>query len=573
MRVRLDGVDRGEEAVEFSFETAAVTGYPGETVAAAMIAAGKWRFRSTRGGEDRGPFCGMGVCGDCLVEIDGVLKRACLEPVRDGADIRRAQPRARAPRGADSAAPDHRTLTPDLLIIGAGPAGLMAAKTAAEAGLQVLVVDERAKAGGQYFKQPGSGFGVDEARLDKQFREGRALFRETEAAGVTFLFDGTVWGIFGPGDVAVATPEASYRIAAKKLVLAPGAYERSAPFPGWTMPGVITTGAAQTLLRSAQVSPGRRVLVAGNGPLNIQLARELSRAGVDVVAVVEAAAAPGIGDVGQVAAMAAAAPGLMREGLGHVAALRLAGVPMIYRSAVIRAEGEGRVERAAIAPIGADGRQAGPETWHEVDALCLGYGFLPQSELARSLGCAHDYDPVRKALTVRREDNGATSVDGVYVVGDGGGLGGARVALSQGFLAGADAAAALDAPLDDKAVAAARRVLNRHRRFQAALWTLYAAPVITDQLAEDDTLICRCEEVSHRRLAESIEEGNSGPGAFKQATRAGMGRCQGRYCAGVIAEMRNRGAAPCDLDDRQHFAPRAPFKPVPIRQIAKSDDH
>ena len=103
------------------------------------------------------------------------------------------------------------------------------------------------------------------------------------------------------------------------------------------------------------------------------------------------------------------------------------------------------------------------------------------------------------------------------------------------------------------------------------MWTLYAAPVITDQLAKDDTLICRCEEVSRGRLAESIEEGNSGPGAFKQATRAGMGRCQGRYCAGVIAEMRNRGAAPAERDDRQHFAPRAPFKPVPIRQIAKSD--
>src|SRR5687767_1987489 len=167
MRIASPGIARTGQGFEFTFEGASVLAHPGESVAAALIASGRWSFRDARGGGPRGMYCGMGVCGECQVRIDGVSSRACLEPARPDVNITR-QPafapvdRARRPPEATA---NWREVHVDLLVVGAGPAGLSAARVAAAGGLDVLVVDERSKAGGQFFKQPGEGFAIDEVRL------------------------------------------------------------------------------------------------------------------------------------------------------------------------------------------------------------------------------------------------------------------------------------------------------------------------------------------------------------------------------------------------------------------------
>jgi hypothetical protein len=208
MRVQTDGIKRHTQPFEFRFDGKTIDAYPGDTIASALIASGILGFCVNRQGEQRGVFCGMGVCGDCRVLIGGRSRRACVEPARENLEVSRYPSRPTAlSREPDKKSSRWRELRPDVLIVGAGPAGLSAAKVAAAAGLDVLVVDERHKAGGQYFKQPSDGFDVDFTKVDARFAEGHELMLEVQDAGARFIFGATVWGTFAPNRVAISTDE------------------------------------------------------------------------------------------------------------------------------------------------------------------------------------------------------------------------------------------------------------------------------------------------------------------------------------------------------------------------------
>jgi NADPH-dependent 2,4-dienoyl-CoA reductase/sulfur reductase-like enzyme len=574
MRVRVPGVDRSAAPFELSFEGRPVAAHPGESLAAALLNAGILGLRHTRTGEMRGLYCGMGVCGECRVMVDGAPRRACMVAAAPGQRVE-AAPATMAAAAPSAPAPPAATrhVAPDLLVVGAGPAGLAAAGAAARAGLEVLIADERSLAGGQYFKQPGKGFAVDDARLDPQFREGRALADAAVAAGAALLPGATLWAAL-PGTSPDAAAELFFACSdalvvarPRRLILATGAYERPWPVPGWTLPGVMTTGAAQTLLRAYQTAPDGRILIAGNGPLNLQVAGELKRAGATVAALVEQAPAPGIGRAGAALRMAAASPALVASGARQLAALRQGGTPLLYGHVLVALAGDGCVEEAVVARTDADGAPvAGSERRFAVDAVCLGYGFLPQAEAARALGCRFVGVP-GGGLAAERDDDGRTSVAGVFVVGDAGGLGGARVAIAQGTLAGTAVAAELGAAAAGAGSAAARRLLARHRAFQRALWELYAPAAGAAAPTTPETLLCRCESVTAAAVDALRATRDADLGGIKRGSRAGMGACQGRYCGALIG-ARLPAAPDADADG---FAPRPPFKPVPIAAIAGAD--
>jgi NADPH-dependent 2,4-dienoyl-CoA reductase/sulfur reductase-like enzyme len=543
-----------------------VTARPGDTVAAALIDAGVRRCRVTAGGEGRGLFCGMGVCQECVMTVDGSPARTCMTPVRDGCVVETF--RGDGPAAAATEAPLERVvLTPELLVVGAGPAGLSAAAAASESGVRVVLVDERARPGGQFYKQPSEGSEVEEAELDGQYRRGRELIRRVHASGAELLSGVQVWAATGPRELLALGTGRAFALRPERLVLAPGAYERGVPLPGWTLPGFLTTGAAQTLMRAYQVLPGRRVLVAGSGPLNIQVAAEIVRAGGEVAAVCELARFRRAGRAPALAQMAAASPALAAQGARYLGRLARAGVPVLAGHAVVRAEGDATVEQATVSRIDASGRPLpGSERPYAVDAVCAGFGFLPSNELARTLGAKHVFDSGLGQLVAVVDDRGRSSLDGVWIVGDGAGTGGAHLAQATGFLAGVDAVRSLGRDLPPGVAArepSARRALARSRRFQTALGRLFATPRLVDQLAGPDTLVCRCEGVTLQVVEASFEEGASALGAVKRVTRAGMGRCQGRYCAPVLAELfARRSGVP--LTEEDWFAPAPPFKPIPV---------
>jgi len=471
MRVELPGVHRSTDVVEFEFDGRKVLARRGETLAAALMEAGHDFFRETHmpRSPKRGVLCGMGACSECRVLVNGQTKRACVDTVAPGIKV------TRHPSHMPAAVSEHppalttlpeEVLTPDILVVGAGPAGLCAARAAAEMGLDVLNIDERRKAGGQYYKRPNEPVTLDPERVDARFKQGQRLVDSVLASKAKVLLDASAWGVFAPwqlpyqtivGEVRVTTPTRRLKIRPRRLILAVGAYERIVPFSGWDLPGVMTTGAMQTMLRASQIAPGKRILIAGNGALNLQLARELSDAGVDVVALVETARAPGAWALKPMARMAFAAPDLVSQGVSHKARLLMRGIRTLYRHAltsvaVMEENTAQEYRRATVSQIAEDGKPiAGSEQHFDADIVCVNYGFLAQNTLARTLGCDHTYDSERGGLCVDRRDDFRTSVDEVFIAGDAaGGLGGANLAMSQGTLAGIAAARDLGAPVNKK---------------------------------------------------------------------------------------------------------------------------
>ena len=565
-----------EDAIRIFFEGREIRCRPGLSLAAALTEAGELRLRDAGPGGPRGLFCGMGVCQECRVDLgDRQGVRACMRLAEDGQRLsrhRRSRPRNTQGAGSGDGG-DFKPRAPDILTIGAGPGGLAAAALAAEAGADVLLVDDRAHPGGQFYKQPASPRHVlPSLSEDAQFVAGRALIERVERSGAKRLAATEIWGAFPPNEFAAANLGGSWMLRPKRTIVAAGAFERGLPLPGWTLPGAMTTGAAQTLLRVHGVLPGRRVLVAGNGPLNLQVALELKRAGAQVAAVAELAAAPGPAALGQAWRMLRNAPSLTFKGLACLAGLRSAGVPVLHRRILTAVENGASGLIAWLGRIGPD--EPTREARFEVDAVCMGYGFQPSNELLRSLGCRHGYDERRGQLVVERSADCETSLPGIYAIGDCCGLGGAPAAIQEGILAATAAVRSLGLNLSPRLLGerrAAQRALRRQRAFQSALWQLFAAPRPQIELAEPDTLICRCENVCLGDIEKALNQGEASIGMLKRRTRLGMGLCQGRYCAPLAAAMiAQRTGHP--LDEFSFFAPRVPCRPVAIGQLAEAKD-
>ncbi len=508
-------------AVSISFEGAPVPARRGETVAAALTAAGRLAFRQTPGGAPRGLHCGMGACFDCLVTIDGrPSQRACMVTVADGMTVG---------AGPDRAPPDalpEQRLASGVLVIGGSPAGMAAGIAAAEAGADVLLLDERPGLGG-----PCRGAA---AISDLQAHRGDRLHVR---ASVVPIIQATVWGAFPGPDIAAVTAHARLLLRPRQLILAMDAHEAPVHLPGWTLPGCMTTGALRGLVRSHRVSPGRRVVIAGNGPLNLQAAVELLRAGGTVAAVVEAASRP----AGLVLPMAS--PALAWAGLHMLGVLRRAGVPVLWGTRPLEVFGTDCVTGLAIA--GPDGVRA-----IAADAVALNWGFQAETGLARALGAAHRV--VDGRLETVTDADGRTSLPGVSAVGDGARMGGAQVALHRGRAAGLAAARALGLLSPPPP----RGALRRAERFQRALWAAYAAPSPDPADLPDDTVVCRCEEVTAGALRSAMAAGAASLATLKRATRAGMGRCAGRFCSTALARL-------CGVSSEAAFAaPRLPLRPV-----------
>jgi len=562
-RLNSIGIERAGSTVEFTFDDAPVTGLAGETIAASLLALGHLDLRHASATDRRGVFCGMGACQDCLVEVDGRnSQRACMTKIAAGMEVRRHSlagsrlaPLAQPRQGAT------RLESTDVVIVGAGPAALSASTILARAGLRVVVVDERDQAGGQYFKALAPSHRFAGGSGDQQFVEGERRRAAAREAGVDFRQSQLVWhatiGASSQPELSVTTPDGAYRLTADAVLLATGAYEAAHHVPGWTLPGVMTAGAAQTMARSYRVSPGQDVLVAGNGPLNWQVALELSRGGAHVVAVLESSRPARLGAAAALVGMLRTAPNFAFEGLRMRGALARAGIPIHEGTAVTALEGREQVERVQAR------RFDGSVLSFEVDAVSLGYGFLPAVETLRLLGGAVRVDPHSGFPVPVVDASGRSSVDRVWVAGDGAGIRGSQVALARGEIAANDILVRLGRPATDMTGAKGR--LHRGEAFQQHLWSLFR-PATAPPRPSGDTLVCRCEGVTAAQIEAARASGISDLGSLKRQTRLGMGRCQGRYCSGMALKLLGNDltvAIEADL-----FAPQAPVRPVPAIALA-----
>ena len=317
-----------------------------------------------------------------------------------------------------------KTIEREIVVIGAGPAGLCAAIEAARAGAQVMLVDENSRLGGQLFKQIHKFFGSAEHMAGTRGYEiAGSLARQAADAGVEFWPDTVAYGIFKEG-VGLVRGELGYIVKAGKTIVAAGGSEDPVAFPGSTLPGVMTGGAAQTLVNVHRVLPGRRIVILGSGNVGLILAYQLLQAGADVAAVIERAERSG--------------------GYGvHAAKIRRAGVPILTGSTVVAAEGTESLERLHVASVAADGSVVpGSEQTIEADTLCLAVGMSPLTELLWQAGADFDYIAELGGFVPLHDSRMESTVPGLYVAGDVTGAEEAPTAMEEGRLAGISAAEA-----------------------------------------------------------------------------------------------------------------------------------
>jgi NADPH-dependent 2,4-dienoyl-CoA reductase/sulfur reductase-like enzyme len=453
----------------------------------------------------------------------------------------------------------------ELAVIGAGPAGLTAAITAARAGVRVTLLDEYGRPGGQYLKGPSRAAPFMCATVTE--RKGRALLHELNGLDIDLRLATLVWGIEGQR-LALHSSGGLGWLEAKVAIVATGARELVLPFPGWTLPSIMTLGGAQVLVKEHGVLPGRRALLAGSGPLLLPVASDLAQQGVEVVAVLEAS------HPRQWARHIPAAWGnwdRVREAWHYVRSLRRARVPYRLGWTVVRALGEAEIEAAVVARLDRQGHPIpGSEEMVEADALCLGFGLVPNIELTQLAGCAHDFDPARGGWVPRVDERLETAVSGLFAAGEAVGIGGAGAAMLQGRVVGLAAAHRLEHIREEEltqelAVMAPFR--RRLERFGAMLSSLFTPPAGLGAIATDDTLICRCEEITAGEVREAVVRGAAGLDALKTWTQVGQGPCQGRTCgpllARLVAHQTQRTMAEVGL-----FHIRPPLKPVPLAALA-----
>lgn len=450
----------------------------------------------------------------------------------------------------------------DVAVVGAGAAGLRAAAVAARAGASTVLVDAYEHPGGQYYRQPAS---TPHPPSPTQV-EGRRLVEEAYAAGMRARTGTSVWdAAAGPGGrvtLWLTTGDRPSTLECGALVVATGAHERVAPFPGWTLPGVYTAGAVQALHKGHGVAVGERVLFAGSGPLPLVAAAGLLGTGARVVEVLEATRLARAG----ARHPWATATGLwrqgdrLREGLGSALRLRRAGTPMRTGWGIVRALGDDRVEGAVVARLDGDWRPvAGTERTVSCDAIATHYGLVPATELLRLLGAGIGHRPDLGGWVPAMGPFMATSVPGVFAAGDCTGIGGAGLSVLEGELAGLGAVAYA---LQRQQRPGRRRLaaLRRERRFQRLYGTIFALRRGLAELATAETVVCRCEEVTRASVGAAIAAGARTASSIKAVTRCGMGPCQGRICLPAISQLTAAAGPPPEA--------RAPLVPVPFEAVA-----
>jgi NADPH-dependent 2,4-dienoyl-CoA reductase/sulfur reductase-like enzyme len=461
----------------------------------------------------------------------------------------------------------------DVAVIGAGPAGLAASAAAVEGGARVALVDAGPRLGGQYWRHRDDDDGARHHDWPAFLRLARSLAAARETGRLVHLAGHAVWHVERDADgftVHALVADEGREVRARTLVVATGAYDRQLPFPGWTLPGVYTAGAAQAMLKGQGVLVGRRIAVGGSGPFLLSVAAGLADAGATVVGVFEA---------GRPTAFARHPLTTLRarsklvEGAGYVRALRRRGVRYRTRSAVIEALGTDEVTGVRVARLDASWRAVpGSERTIGCDAVAVGYGFTPQVELPIQLGCEMAMDRDR-SLVVRVDDRQRSSEAGVYVAGEACGVGGAELALAEGELAGLHAAAgAAGHEADPHRLGRPEARRARGRAFAAALHEAFAVRPGWRTWLAGDTIVCRCEEVAVDAIHEAVDDlGAEDARTAKLFARPGMGLCQGRVCgfssAALVAARCGREVTAADLAGT---SARPIAQPVPLSVLVES---
>lgn len=455
--------------------------------------------------------------------------------------------------------------TYDLVIVGAGPAGMGAAAEARASGLSVLVLDEQARPGGQIYRSIESRrshyvrLGIDPAK-------GLDLADRLRQCGADYRAEASVWFVAPTGEVAFSVHGRAERVIAQRVLLATGAIERPCPLPGWTLPGVMTAGAAQILLKTAAIAC-RDAVFAGSGPLLYLAAAQYVRLGIPVRAVLDTTPARQYRQAAGQWMSALRGSALLYQGWQLLAQLRRARVPVIHGITGLYATGENQLDTLMFQ------RRRHWETFDDVAGLFLHQGVVPNIQAALTAQCERGWDERAQCWRIVTDAFGRTSQPAIFMAGDAAAITGAASAPMRGELAALTIAhdlGRIGADRFDATTRHLRRQLDRDAAVRPFLETLYRPSTTFVAPPDPETLVCRCEEVRAREVRGFVRTGGRDPNQFKSGHRCGMGPCQGRLCALTLGALMAEPASNAAMTGALRIRP--PIVPVRLDELASLVD-
>ena len=456
----------------------------------------------------------------------------------------------------------------DVVVVGAGPAGMTTASCLAQSGVRVLVLDEHTAPGGQVYRSVEKVTDKRSADLNvlgSHYRNGSKLVERLHSSGAQYWPGTSVWEISAAGEstlaVGVVRDGRVQLIQAGHIILATGAMERPTPFPGWTLPGVMTVGAAQTLLKSSGLVPDGRIAVAGSGPLLYLYVSQLIKAGRKPQVILDTQPRTSLQAKLSVLAALTVDPASMFRGLGWMREVRR---EVQVRKRVHRLRAGGVEKLSSISYVSCD-----RQFTDDVDLLLVHDGVIPNTWLAMSAGCRHHWDVQQRCWVPDITGAGQTSRQSVSVVGDAAGIMGADASVLHGEAVASEVIACLEGKQQNAVGNAAHPLLVRQQRLLRRCLDQFYPPAQEFELPPDDeTIVCRCEEVTAGQIRQVATLGCVGPNQGKAFTRCGMGPCMGRKCgvtiSRLIAEHHGLG-----MDEVGHYRIRPPVKPITVAQLAE----
>lgn len=453
----------------------------------------------------------------------------------------------------------------DFLVIGAGPAGMAAAATAAGLGVATLLIDEQPAPGGQIYRGIEQRDGNAKAVAQADWARGAALVQEFRASGARYQPNTQVWQLEKNRKVYVTDGRQAQCIGARRVLIATGAMERPLPIPGWTLPGVMTVGAAQILYKTSGWVPHAGAWIAGSGPLLWLYAAQALEAGGKFEGILDTTPKTNYAHALRHAVGALRARDYLNRGMALQREVRESGVRVIENVNGIEAKGQGQLATV---------RYHTGRHWQDVPAamLLLHHGLVPNAHATRSLAAEHRWHEGQRAFAPVTDVWGNLSVEGYAAAGDCAGIVGAEASALQGRLAALETARALGAlntTQRDQQAQAIHTELKQHLPIRPFLDQLFA-PRASLLAPHDDVLVCRCEGITAKKIREAVALGCQGPNQMKAFTRCGMGPCQGRMCGLAAAEIiaQARGVSVADIGV---FNVRPPLKPLSMAELAALD--
>lgn len=550
--------------ISFFFENKELQAYEGETISSALIRNGYYNFRIDKDGKDRGVYCNMGVCNECILTVNGKPSvKSCSTKIVNNDKIFRQNYQAPIPKIKEEIQSKKEIQETEILLIGLGPSGMGFLNSIKNTNQKIIIIDEKDSFGGQYYKKISSIFNLSNTdKLDYQQKEGLDLEQKIKSKNFEYILETKVWGIFQKDEnlyeVCCSKNNRDIRILTKKIIVATGSYEKPYFVEGWNLPNVLTTGGAQIMSKTQGLFLGKDVVICGNGPLNFQLALELMKNNINVKAIVETSSKPFFKIFSSFFCLLSS-PKIFLQGILTYLKILFSKVKIYHESALVKIENEKDKKKILIKNL----KNNNLIYINNIDAVSLNYGFIPNNDIGKILGLDGSFNREKNFFEIKKNLFNETSKRNIFFLGEAAKNSGAKISLYEGELTGfyLNKKKSL---FDYFKFTFSAFNLFRSKIFQFFLWKIFEKNISNTDFITNETLFCRCENVKFNEIKKLKDQKNIDTGLIKRITRTGMGRCQGRYCGYGLSEVFKDKIT--DSNYKQYsFAPQNPIQTVEIK--------